>query len=516
MKPRFRVAKRSLGWTVVVGMLVGELVFAVALGFTMGAFSLISVATQHEEAREQVAGTIAAALMPIIADQQESRVANTLESVVRAADLQDIKCICIVDSSGATIASHGESAACPRTTYQQSSSPWSVFTEDELVRQPVIVNDLEVATAYVRFAPIPLAQALRTPAIASLLVVVSIMFISVPWTAWFVVRDITEPLRQLDTDAARIADGEYDIEVEHEAPGEIGTLQHTVERVATQLKERPRELGESYDQLSNAYESLAQAKQQVEELATMKANFVAVAAHEIRTPLSTISLYSERLAAGEITDLDAAGTEAIAAIHSAASRLGGITSDLMDSALLERGLMTLQFAPVWLADLVEDAARDAGQVARIGAQTINVQDDLPEMIVRGDALRLRQVLDNLLSNALKYSPPGSPIEIRAADGEERVAIEVVDQGRGVADADADRLFTLFGRLDFGESREIAGLGLGLAISARIVEAHGGTISFRANEAGRGSIFTIELPKSGLLDGPSSHARLGDEESGEEK
>jgi len=498
---------RSLGVTVVAGVLIGEFVFALALGVTMGAFSLIGVANEYEQAREQVTGTIVASLMPMVADQQPARVQDALQSIVTAADLQEIECVHVVDSSGATIAAHGTEGACLPDSYEPSASPWSVFTGSQLERHAIVVNDLEVATAYVRFARVPLSTALRTPAIASTLVVVSIMFISVPWTVWLVVRGVTDPLRELDAHASRIASGEYDVEVKRNAPGEIGTLQETVSTMALQLKERRAQLESSYEELSNAYDSLEEAKQQVEELARMKADFVAVAAHEIRTPLTAISLYAERLAAGEISDLDPAAAEAVTAIHSAATRLGTIASDLMDSALLERGLMPLQFGRVWLGELVEQAVRDARQIADIGGQSIVAPDEMPEMIVTGDPLRLRQVLDNLLSNAMKYSLPGTVVEVRASEDDDYVLVEVIDEGRGVPEAKSSQLFKLFGRLDFGASRETAGLGLGLAISARIVEAHGGTLSFRSNEKGQGSVFSMRLPVDGPAEEPQAFARL---------
>jgi signal transduction histidine kinase len=152
---------------------------------------------------------------------------------------------------------------------------------------------------------------------------------------------------------------------------------------------------------------------------------------------------------------------------------------------------------VWLDEVLEDAVRDADTAARMRGITVRqLQEDLHEMVVRADALRLRQVLDNLLSNAIKYSPEGREILVRAEEDEEWVTLEVADEGYGISESDRHRLFRLFGRVDFGESRQAAGLGLGLAISARIVEAHGGTVSFRANESGRGSVFTVRLPKSG--------------------
>jgi signal transduction histidine kinase len=263
--------------------------------------------------------------------------------------------------------------------------------------------------------------------------------------------------------------------------------------MALQLQERERELRQSYDEVTEAYGSLDRAKREIEELATIKENFVAIAAHEIRGPLSTIRLYADLLEAGEEGALDQPALEAVSIIGSAASRLSSIASDLMDSALLERGLMVIEFGDVWLGTLVEEAVRDANALAAAVGKRVLFSGRLPDAVVRGDAVRLRQVIDNLLSNAVKYSPEDSEVVVSALEGVEWIDIDVADRGRGVPAGSRDRLFALFGRVDFGESRDIAGLGLGLAISARIVEGHGGRIGYRENEGGRGSVFSVRLP-----------------------
>jgi len=140
--------------------------------------------------------------------------------------------------------------------------------------------------------------------------------------------------------------------------------------------------------------------------------------------------------------------------------------------------------------------RDQRAMAQSRGIDVRLEDGTSDAVIRGDALRLRQVLDNLLSNALKYSPGGTEVSVRTREDADFVEIEVVDRGRGVSAEDQHVLFTLFGRVDSGDGRDTAGLGLGLAISARIVEAHGGRLTFRENEEGRGSVFCVRLPRGG--------------------
>ena len=135
-------------------------------------------------------------------------------------------------------------------------------------------------------------------------------------------------------------------------------------------------------------------------------------------------------------------------------------------------------------------------MARPRGIEIEFDEIAEDEVIRGDAMRLRQVLDNLLSNALKYSPAGTQVHVRTRGDAEAIEIEVADQGRGVPENDQHVLFTLFGRVDSRDVRDTAGLGLGLAISQRIVRAHDGSLTFRENEEGVGSVFCIRLPRVG--------------------
>lgn len=496
-------AERSIGWRVLASVLLGELVFSIVLALTIGTFSTLTLIDQNSAAARQTAAVIAAALMPTIADQEEARVSIQLESVVEASNLNNIECVHVTDASGATIASYGDAAACAVVLDEERpATPWSRLFDTQLVRQPVAVDGMQVAMISIRFSPPALSGILTPATMATLLVLVSVMLVSVPWTLWFVVKDLVEPLQEIERYASSVAEGRRDLELPVSRPGEIGHLQEVLAHMARQLERREQEIMGSYAALREAYDSLDRAKRELEQLSRVKANFVAVAAHEIRGPVQQIRLYSELLDTGEIGDMDEATAEAAAAIHSAASRLSSITYDLMDSALVERGLLPLQFADVALDSVLHETVRDAGAMA--AASRIELQlEDVESVTLRGDAIRLRQVLDNLVSNAIKYSPSGTRVTVRGFREGDDVIVEVADRGHGISQRDSAQLFKLFGRLDFSDNRETAGLGLGLAISARIVEAHGGTISFRANEGGQGSVFTVRLPMSGSTSEPST-------------
>jgi len=492
-----------LSRTVVVSVLIGEFVLGLVLAITVGALAAISVAEQYRESSQDVANTLAAALMPLIADQQPELADALLQNIVDSAGLDDIDCIRVIDSSGQVVLAHGDPDFCLVEAGEAvAADPWSVLFSNRLVSQTIEAGGLEVATVFVGLSPPQVTEVLAVPLAAAALVLVAVMLVSVPWTLWLVNREAVEPLHALEKYASRIAGGDLTPGPGVGTSAEISRLEKALESMAAQLEERQNELRGSYQDLEAAYTSLAKAKSEMEQLARIKEDFVAVAAHEIRAPLSTIRLHAETLKTGEVGQLDEEALRSVASIHAAATRLGSITSDLMDAALLERGEMPMRFETVWLDELVDEAVADADVLARQRGMRVRNAGELSETVLQGDALRLRQVLDNLLSNAIKYSPEGSEVVVRLREEDADVLIEVADRGIGIRPSDTARLFTLFGRLDLGDSRETAGLGLGLAISARIVRAHGGSIKVAENPDGVGSVFTVWLPRGSDTTGTS--------------
>jgi signal transduction histidine kinase len=485
--------KGSVGRRVFITIVAGEMVFAAVMGVTIGAFSVLSDIHQQQETMRRVSASFAANLMPEIADQQLTHVAAQLESILKTAEVHDVIGICIEDASGKVIVCQGKKS--PPDTDEGVRSPLSVLTQEQTVVEPVIVDGLHVASVIVRFAPRGVTP-LGTPLLASMIVLATMIAMSIPWAAWRLSLDVVEPLEDLGDYAARLAVGELDAPLPGGTITEIVEFQQGLREMAEQIQSRDKQLLDTYHELESAYHELEQKKNEIEQFSAVKSNFVAIAAHEIRAPLARVSLYAELLEEGEIGKLDATAREAVEAISSAATSLTSIVSDLLDSALLERGLLPIIFGDVDLVKLIEDTLRDSRLLADAHGISVALQGEIPHLTLRGDGSRLRQVLDNLLSNAFKYSTTGSHVLVSATEDAEHVYIKVADEGRGISSEDASVLFTLFGRIDVGDSRDTAGLGLGLAISARIVEAHGGRLTHRPNETGAGSVFCVEIPASG--------------------
>ncbi|HEX5740944.1 MAG TPA: ATP-binding protein [Pilimelia sp.] len=228
------------------------------------------------------------------------------------------------------------------------------------------------------------------------------------------------------------------------------------------------------------------------ELGRSKDDFIALAGHALRTPLTSIGSYADLLRAGaERWDDDE--RQMLDAISRNTEGLRAIVDDLLDLAAMESGHADMAVQPVDLAALVRQEEQALGEVA--ARSGVRVRDALPGSLpVRGDPDRLRLLIRNLLSNAVKYSPDGGVVDVAAGTDASAVELTIADGGVGIPPEERERLFRRFFRASNALDRGIPGTGLGLSISRAIVEAHGGTLSLRPREpAHAGTTVTVRLP-----------------------
>ena len=229
------------------------------------------------------------------------------------------------------------------------------------------------------------------------------------------------------------------------------------------------------------------------ELDKMKTDFISVVSHELRTPLTSIKGYTDLLlsgATGELTELQA---EFLGIIQGSTTRLSNLINDILDISRIESGSIALRHEPIDYRRIVSDTLRLMKAAA--DEKQISIDAGLPENIpaVRGDADKVTQVLTNLVSNAIKYTPEGGWVKISLeVAGEASVTTCVADSGIGVAPEDQKKLFQKFFRADNSSTREAGGTGLGLVIAKTIIELLGGAI-WVESDPGRGSRFYFTLP-----------------------
>jgi signal transduction histidine kinase len=218
--------------------------------------------------------------------------------------------------------------------------------------------------------------------------------------------------------------------------------------------------------------------------------FVALASHELRTPLTSILGYLEIVMDEEVGPICPDQRRFLGIIERNAHRLLRLVGDLLVIARGDAGRLGMEIAEVDLGDLAYESVVSARPIAEV--QGIDLAIETESLPVLGDRSRLGAVLDNLVSNALKFTPPGGRVTVRAYAGGGGAVVEVRDTGMGIPADEQDRLFQRFYRTPAAEAAAIPGTGLGLAISRMTVDAHGGSIGMRSEE-GRGSTFLVWLP-----------------------
>ncbi|WP_343871514.1 hybrid sensor histidine kinase/response regulator [Dactylosporangium roseum] len=244
----------------------------------------------------------------------------------------------------------------------------------------------------------------------------------------------------------------------------------------------------------NLAEQLADSVAALTHASQAKSDFLAGMSHELRTPLNAIIGFSDLMRA-ESPDGDRRSVPAewVDHVHNSGRHLLGLINDILDLAKVEAGRLELDPRPLALDTTIAEVTTNLRPLTE--NKGLQVYVDVPPIAVRADALRFRQILDNLLSNAIKFTPEAGLIAVTVNQDGDRVAITVADNGIGIAPEDQERVFEEFQQLGDAAQRN-AGTGLGLALTRRLVEAHGGTISL-ASTLGEGSRFTVHLPAAVL-------------------
>lgn len=229
-----------------------------------------------------------------------------------------------------------------------------------------------------------------------------------------------------------------------------------------------------------------------EEEALQK-TFISVVSHELKTPVSIIKGYAGTLRRQDANWSAEVVDDSLTVIEEEADALNDLIDSLLEVSRLQAGTFTLEISDdVLLPEVTSNVARKFSNQADKHQFVIQFEEDFP--LICGDERRLTQVLNNLVSNAIKYSPDGGKILVRGDVHPKHVTIAVKDEGIGIPDHQQHRIFQKFSRLDNALSRKSEGTGLGLYLSKAIVEAHDGRIWFQNNPDGPGTTFTLSLPR----------------------
>jgi signal transduction histidine kinase len=237
-----------------------------------------------------------------------------------------------------------------------------------------------------------------------------------------------------------------------------------------------------------AYEAERTTVEELRRLSALRADFVSLVSHELRSPMASV-IGSAKTLRQRWRELAPEQRESfLALIDHETNRLAELVSDVLDTSRIESGTFSYTFSDIDVGEIV----RESAAAAQSGQDEVHVRAEVrpPLPIVRGDRERLRQVITNLIDNAVKYSPAGGEVDIHAFTENGRITVEVRDSGPGIAREHQTLIFEKFGRVAGEHARP--GTGLGLFIARSIAEAHGGTLEVASGE-GAGSTFTLALP-----------------------
>ena len=292
-------------------------------------------------------------------------------------------------------------------------------------------------------------------------------------------RVVADPLRQTVAAATEVAAGNFEVRLNDRRRDEFGELAQAFNAMSESLAVSRSELIERADSLERSERH--------------KSELISMVSHEVRTPLSSVLGFTRLLLDRELPEADR--QRYLEIVDAEATRLATLVSDFLDARLIEEGRFALRREPFDLRSLV----REQAEVQLGHDESHDLELDLPDLPLQvdGDRARLAQVVGNVLSNAVKYSPEGGTITVGAAEASGHARVWIADEGTGIAPEHRSQLFQPFYRGD-AAAAGIPGTGLGLAVSRRIVEAHEGRIGF--DPLVRGTRFWIDLPLEAAANG----------------
>jgi signal transduction histidine kinase len=314
------------------------------------------------------------------------------------------------------------------------------------------------------------------PMVTNVLISLLIFTALLTLAAWIAARQGVRPLQALQHGARRVARGDHAFRLEVPSEKELAALARDFNAMAEQVAARELELEEKNGALARA--------------STLKTMLLANVSHELRTPLTAVIGFADLLRDGIKGPVNEAQRELLDKLRTNARGLQALIDDLLDVSRIEAGQLELNLESVPVAEVLE-AACSAVEPQLSPAVAFRVEVPEEPLVVRGDYRRLVQVFVNLLGNAVKFTPTGE-IRVSATAAADRATVTVSDTGIGIEPAALPHVFEPFRQGDGGINRRYGGAGLGLAITRRIVELHGGTIEVESRP-GQGTRFTVRLP-----------------------
>jgi signal transduction histidine kinase len=396
---------------------------------------------------------------------------------------------CIYETSGGLFAAYlrrGADDTCPDTPLADG---FRFYSGHLVLAHPVVMDNEVLGTVNITAETREMRERVKRYAgIAALISVVAAVVALLLSTS--LQRVISTPILELTRTATTIAEGkDYSVRAVARSADEIGVLTHAFNGMLHEIQQHSGALDAEVVERRRIEAELRRALAKEKELTELKSHFVSMASHEFRTPLTailaasdTLRRYGERLTAAQ-------RVERVNKIQAQVKHMTSLLEDVLALGRGDSGKLRCALEPVDLRALCQQLVQEAQMTAQ-ATHTLLLEGTWPGGQVVMDPKLLRQILGNLLGNAIKYSPGGGTVGISVACDGSTAEFRVQDQGIGMSKADAERLFEPFHR--GANVGKIAGSGLGLAITKKAVELHGGTIAV-TSAPGVGTTFVVRLP-----------------------
>lgn len=350
----------------------------------------------------------------------------------------------------------------------------------KLIVQPVEIRD-EAGKPWSLLMGVSLRSVVvaeRAVLLNSLALFVVTFFIAI-FISFYLTKKITNPMEKLKQGAEIIGRGNLDYQIEVKTIDEVGKLAETFNKMT--------------DELRISQEALKEELERAKELDRMKTEFISIAAHQLRTPLSAVKWTLRMFIDGDLGPIDSEQKTFLMQGYQSNERMIRLVNDLLNVARIEEGKFNYEFTLVNFEDLIEGVISETRHL--IDKKKLSFTYEKPEhklSKIRADVQKIRLVLQNLVDNAIKYTPSGGQVTISLKNVNMKLEFKIRDSGIGIPAASIDKLFTKFYRSENAVRTQTEGTGLGLFIVKNIVEKHGGKVWAESVE-GKGSAFGFSLP-----------------------